>query len=387
MEYAANTTELVQLLRQGHYGVQLDKEAWARLISWIDMNTPYHGSWTEANSGAKVESIAKRRLELADLYGAVAVDFEGKTAEVQTIPVNFMPKIPKTSVDLSVPKTNEQTAKLPSMSAEEIVKLQKAGSNETEKTIHLDDDFAVKLTRIPAYGLLQKSFWMGTVEINNAQFRKFDPQHSSRYESRTGYQFGRRGYDVNGDELPVVRVSWQRANEFCEWLSRRTQLKVNLPTEEQWEHACRAGTTTPFWFGDLDTDFSQFANMGDYRLKEFVADTFHKGSTEVLIIRNPNPFDDRFPKDERFDDGCFHQVAAGKFAANPFGLFDMHGNVAEWTRSDKQTATNSTPSNTEKIVKGGSWFDRPYRCASNFQTSYPPYQPVFNVGFRIIVED
>ncbi|MDR0704466.1 MAG: SUMF1/EgtB/PvdO family nonheme iron enzyme [Planctomycetaceae bacterium] len=398
MEYSANTTELVQILRQGHYGVQLDKDSWNRLTTWIDMNAPYHGNWTRANSGSRVASIAKRRLELASLYGAAAVDFESHAAEVQTIPVKAVVSKNVHSPDWIVKEKDarEKNKRLDfsPMTAEEAVKLQKADGTETEKTIQLDDGFVIKLTKIPAYGLLKKSFWIGTLEITNAQFRKFDPQHSSRYESRTGYQFGRRGYDVNGDELPVVRASWNKANEFCQWLSKKTSLKVNLPTEEQWEYACRAGTTLPFWFGDMETDFSRFANFGDYRLKEFVADTYHKASTEVLIIRNPNPFDDRFPKDERFNDGCFLQTAPGEFLPNPFGLFDMHGNVAEWTRSEIQVASslrkvanNSTPENVEKIVKGGSWFDRPYRCTSDFRISYPPYQPVFNVGFRIVVED
>jgi formylglycine-generating enzyme required for sulfatase activity len=400
MEYAANTTELVQILRQGHYGVQLDKESWNRLMTWIDMNTPYHGNWTRANSGRQIANIAKRRLYLANLYGAEAVDFEKNAADVQMIPVKTSSISQKSDAVVSVAKEpnepkelKEKLINFPSITADEVIKLQKENGKETEKIIQIDDNFTIKLTRIPAYGSLKKSFWMGTFEITNAQFRKFDPQHSSRYESRLGYQFGRRGYDVNGDELPVVRASWHKANEFCRWLSRKTSLKVDLPTEEQWEYACRAGTTTAFWFGDMETDFSRFANFGDYRLKEFVADTYHKDSTEVLIIRNPNPFDDRFPKDERFDDGCFHQVAPGCFVPNPFGLFDMHGNVAEWTRSDKQDnkdnqeTNNSTPEHVEKIVKGGSWFDRPYRCASDFKISYPPYQPVFNVGFRIVVED
>jgi formylglycine-generating enzyme required for sulfatase activity len=398
MEYAANTTELIQILKQGHYGVQLDKDSWNKLMTWIDMNAPYHGNWTQANQGSpyhgnwtqasqgsRIAAIAKRRLELANLYGAEAIDFENKTLEIQTIPAKDSLSSQKFAPIISAARESKDVLiGFSPMTADEAKELQKTSASETEKTIRIDDDFTIKLVRIPAYGALKKSFWMGTLEITNEQFRKFDPQHSSRHESRMGYQFGRRGYDVNGDELPVVRVSWQKANEFCRWLSRKTSLNVNLPTEKQWEHACRAGTTTAFWFGNMETDFSRFANLGDRRLKEFVADTFYKGSTEVLIIRNPNPFDDRFPKDERFDDGCFHQVSPGGFVPNPFGLFDMHGNVAEWTRSNKQNGDDST---LEKIVKGGSWFDRPYRCTSNFEISYPPYQPVFNVGFRIVVED
>ena len=270
------------------------------------------------------------------------------------------------------------------LTTDEAQRLQKTGAGEITKTIDLGDGLTVELVRIPAYGELEKPFWMGMLEITNAQFRQFDPTHDSKIETRYYYQFGRRGYNVNGDELPVVRVNWNRANDFCRWLSEKTSLKVDLPTEQQWEYACRAGTTTPFWFGDLDTDFTQCANFGDYRLKDFVSDTSHNFYTAVYTHPNPNPFDDRTPKDERFNDGSFLQAEPGSYLPNPFGLYDMHGNVAEWTRSELQPSNGSTP---EKIVKGGSWYDRPYRCTSDFRVSYPAYQPVFNVGFRIVVEE
>jgi hypothetical protein len=291
------------------------------------MNTPFHGNWRDANRGSNLEHIAQRRVELAELYGAVGVEFEKEQSPPKTIPV----KETRTLSQLAT----KPTVRLgfDAMTVEEAKKLQRSLGTETEKTIDLalehGGGLSIKLVRIPAYGELKKPFWMGAFEITNAQYRQFDPAHDSKIESRHGYQFGRRGYDVNGDELPVVRVSWNRANDFCRWLSHQTGLKIDLPSEQQWEYACRAGSATPFWFGDFDTDFSQYENFGDYRLKEFVADTTHADYTDVQIIPNPNPFDDKVPKDERFNDGNFLQAPPGSYRANPFGLFDMHGNVAE----------------------------------------------------------
>jgi formylglycine-generating enzyme required for sulfatase activity len=164
--------------------------------------------------------------------------------------------------------------------------------------------------------------------------------------------------------------------EDCHWLSEKTGKNVDLPTADEWEFACRAGTTTPFWFGDFETDFSPFENLGDQRLKEFVDCTTYGNYTLTQVIANPNPFDDRYPKDERFDDGAFLHVPGGRYKANPWGLFDMHGNVAEFTKTTKSD---------EITVMGGSWYDRPYRSTADFKRYYPVYQPVYNVGFRIVV--
>ena len=376
MEFAANTTELVQILKQGHYGVELDEDSWNRLVTWIDMNTPFHGNWADACNGSNLTHIAQRRVELTELYGGIGIEFEKAKAEPQTIPVSAV-------IEKTIPVKEKMPLRFDAMTPEQAQSLQQnQADKETEKIIDLGNGLVIRLRWVPSYGELEKPFWMGECEITNAQFRQFDPEHDSGHETRQGYQFGRRGYSVNGDDLPAVRLNWNQADAFCRWLSEKTSLQVSLPTEQQWEYAARAGSQTPFWFGDLETDFSQFANMGDRRLKEFVACTAFANYTSVRIIPNPNPFDDRLPKDERFDDGGFLHLEPGSYLPNPFGLYDMHGNVAEWTWSDFQPQNGKT---SEKIVKGGSWFDRPYRCASDHRLSYPPYQPVYNVGFRIVV--
>jgi len=240
-------------------------------------------------------------------------------------------------------------------------------------------------------------FWLARYETSNRQFRQFMPGHESRTEDRHGYQFGVVGYDLDQPEQPVVRVSWDEAVGFCRWLSARTGLAISLPAEAQWEWACRAGADTAFWFGDLDADYSRFANLGDRRLREFAADTALDNYTAARPIQNPNRYDDWIPKDDRFDDGGFVTRPVGSYAPNPWGLHDTHGNVWEWTRSpalpraasgDGEVRKVLPPGNAsgEWVVRGGSWRDRPHRCTSTARLNYPPWQRVFNVGFRVVCE-
>jgi formylglycine-generating enzyme required for sulfatase activity len=236
---------------------------------------------------------------------------------------------------------------------------------------------------------IDRPFWMGRCEVTNRQFARFDPGHDSRVEPMHGYQFGIRGYPVNRPDQPVVRVSWDDATAFCDWLSERTGRRFRLPTEAQWEYACRAGTATAMWYGDLDADFSRRANLGDAKLQEFALDTY----IQVRLIDNPNPYDDWVPKDDRFNDGGFVSTEVGRYAPNPWGLHDVHGNVWEWTRSalrpypyDAHDGRNEPGAPGPRVVRGGSWYDRPMRCRSSFRLAYPPYQRVFNVGFRVVIE-
>ncbi|MHC4405792.1 MAG: formylglycine-generating enzyme family protein, partial [Planctomycetota bacterium] len=99
-------------------------------------------------------------------------------------------------------------------------------------------------------------------------------------------------------------------------------------------------------------------------------------------------------KDGRFDDGSFASVDVGGYRPNPWGLHDVHGNVWEWTRTafrpypyDEHDGRNDPAAAGERVVRGGSWYDRPKRCRSAFRLAYPPYQPVFNVGFRVVMEE
>jgi formylglycine-generating enzyme required for sulfatase activity len=387
MEFHADTTDLVQLLKAGHHDVQLDAESWDRLITWIDLNAPYHGTWGEIDNPGRQR---ERRRELLKLYANVEDDPEVVIPNLE----NRSPKeirnwkTKMTSVASSLESSATQDW---AFEAAEAKRRQTAAGRETRRTIDLGPGIAIQLVLIPSGEFVMESsgsesspqrvrikrpFWMAALETDNRTFAAFDPAHDSGLEDKNTYQFGVRGYPANRPEQPVVRVSWEQAMAFCEWLSARTGEGFTLPTEAQWEWACRAGTGTPFNFGGFDADFSPHANLADAKLSEFASDPY----TVDVPLKNPTPFDDWIPKDARFNDGALITVAPGHYQPNSWGLYDLHGNAAEWTRS------NFGPRSDRKVVRGGSWRDLPRRATSTFRLSYPPWQRVYNVGFRVMSE-
>ncbi len=405
LEFHFSTTELGQMLARGHHGVKLDAEAWERLAAWADLNAPFYGTWGEIPQfckdqpgGTKLATANRRAEELRRKYVP-----SGPHPDYEAIPVASAPDI--TPVIPVKPAPAEARLLVcegwPFDQATAVAK-QKAASadGKTERTLDLGDGVKLELVRVPGGKFIMgsgsgrqgeaprsvvevKPFWMATCETANRQFRQFQPEHDSRTEDRHGYQFGRLCYDVNQPDQPAVRVSWAEADAFCRWLSQKSGTRVVLPTEEQWEWACRAGSSAPFWFGDLDTDYSPFANLGDKMLAEFAADTALDNYSDARPMLNPNRYDDWIPRDDRFNDRGFVSEPVGRYQPNPWGLHDLHGNVWEWTRSEERAA----PVDSGRVVRSGSWFDRPQRCTASARLSYPPWQRVFNVGFRIVCED
>ena len=386
-EYDAGTSELVQMLKKGHYGVKLDAEAWDRLYTWIDINVPCHGTWSEYRQipGKGRE----RRLELAKLYANLDVDPEAYPAmEAAPItPVKPAPEPPVPAQTVSCPGWPFDTA--------EAARRQATGGPPL-RTIDLGEGVKLELVRVPAGEfvmgdaagsaderplarlVIAKPFWMGKFEITNAQFRQFNPHHNSGYISVTNKDQGDRGINADGPDQPAVRVTWREAMAFCRWLCQKTGEKFALPTEAQWEYACRAGTATPLAFGAVDANFAKQANLAD--------------AAVLRLIRGNSP--KWIPCVEAVSDGAAISAKGGAYAPNAWGLLDMHGNVSEWTRSMYMPypyrADDGREAETEagaKVVRGGSWYDRPSRARSAFRLSYPAWQPVFNVGFRIIGED
>jgi formylglycine-generating enzyme required for sulfatase activity len=231
---------------------------------------------------------------------------------------------------------------------------------------------------------IDKPFWMGRFEVTNAEFARFDPSHDSRFEHRSSWIFSEKylGWPLNGPRQPVVRVSWNEATAFCRWLSGKSGLAAALPTEAQWEYACRAGTAGPLSYGGLDADFSRFANLADVTIRNLAYEGWSPKSPDLA------------PRDARFDDHALVTADVGSYEANPWGPCDMHGNAAEWTRTAyrpypyrEDDGRNDLRADGEKVVRGGSWYDRPLRCRSAFRLSYPAHQAVFNVGFRVACEE
>ena len=233
---------------------------------------------------------------------------------------------------------------------------------------------------------IDRPFWLGTCEVTNEQYARFDPDHDSRVEKKNATQYGIQGYPMNRPEQPVVRVSWSEATAFCQWLARgrasRSRCRLNRSGSGPAAPAPRRRSGTGTW----TATFARFANLADAKLVEFASDVWDLSKP----LQNPTRYNEFIPKELRFNDGSLLSVRPAQYAANAWGLFDMHGNVAEWTRTTYRPYPYSLPDSPDddteaglKVVRGGSWRDRPYRATSSFRLAYPPHQRVFNVGFRV----
>jgi formylglycine-generating enzyme required for sulfatase activity len=396
-EFFASTSELVQMLEKGHFGVKLDAEAWDRLYTWIDLNVPDHGTWGEHR--AIPGNFHERRIEMRTKYANRPEDPE-IIPDLNPTPVQFVqPETPP------APEAKKVSCDHWPFSDKKARKMQDKAGNQIKQTLDLGNGATMDLVLIPAGEFVMGSangvqdeqpqsavkidepFWMASVEVTNAQYKAFDALHDSGYSDQHHKDHTTPGYSVQGPEFPAIRVTWDDAMAFCRWLSEKTGRACTLPTEAQWEWACRAGSNTPFYFGDLDTDFAPYANLADVSMK-LLAVT----GVNPQPIKNPSPFEDFLPKEVRFNDGQKISCEDGKYLPNAWGLYDMHGNVAEWTRTtykpypyDAADGRNDEKAPGKKVVRGGSWRDRPKLARSSYRLAYEPWQPVYNVGFRVIL--
>lgn len=412
MDFHFSTTELGQLLRKGHYNVSLDKESRQRLVAWVDLNAPYHGTWGETHP-CQIEyapKVAERARELRMAYAQVGpapfMEFIPELPAVDNAFIMPAPMVRQVSSITTMPEWPFDTIRAAQMQEDCVKEL-----GITDGNLKISENLSIALALIPGGRFVMGSentfpdesplsevavrpFLMGVMEVTNEQYRAFDPDHKSRCESRNGYQFGRMGFDMDAPGQPAVRVSWEEAMNYCDWLSATTGLKVSLPTESQWEWAARAGSDQAFHFGAVDADYSKHANLADQKLREFVQCTARDNYEKAEIIENPSRHDDRIPRCDRFNDGAMISVETGRYLSNVWHLLDMHGNVSEWTRSaympypyEEDDGRNDTSlTGVERIARGGSWRDRPHRATSSFRLPYVSHQRVFNVGFRVVVE-
>jgi formylglycine-generating enzyme required for sulfatase activity len=181
--------------------------------------------------------------------------------------------------------------------------------------------------------------------------------------------------NFKGDDHPVERVSWLEAKEFCARLEKQTNRPYRLPTEAEWEYACRAGTTTPFYFGEtITTDLANYC--GEDRT---IDGNFYSGSYG------------RGPK------GSYRQetTSVGSFPANAFGLYDMHGNVWEWCEDHWHSNYEGAPIDGSKwldleqkepnyVLRGGSWYHNPWGCRSATRNGDTAGLRFNRLGFRVV---
>ena len=390
LEYHSNTSELVQMLRKGHHGVKLEPGAWERVITWIDLNVPDHGTWQE---NKKIPGNGhQRRMDSRKVHGNIDIDPEAIPASIR---VASLPKPPP-------PKPLPPPPALAGwpMDAATAAKLQLDGAKQSgipaKQAVDLGGGEKLDLAFIPNGSFIigssdgdadespasvveiERPFLIGVHEITNRQFARFRTDHDSGFVSHFNKDHVTRGEPVNQPDQPVQRISWNDAMEFCQWLSKLTGETFTLPDEARWEYACRAGSASPLGWGSADADFSKHANLAD------------KNLNALTIHDSP----DWIPAASQFNDRAIVTAPVGRYAANPWGLHDMHGNAAEWTLSLYQPypwrsgdgRNKTTPAAGERVLRGGSYYDRPRRARSSFRLAYPPWQQVHNAGFRVVME-
>ncbi|HEY9896349.1 MAG TPA: SUMF1/EgtB/PvdO family nonheme iron enzyme [Candidatus Sericytochromatia bacterium] len=226
----------------------------------------------------------------------------------------------------------------------------------------------------PQHPVMIKRFLMGKYAVTQAQWQAVAglPQVKQKLDANLS--------KLKGAKRPVERVAWHDAVEFCERLSRKTGRTYRLPSEAEWEYACRAGTTTPFHFGATIT-----TDLANYR-----------GTDAKILGMTYSGFYDQGPR------GVYREQTTdvGSFPPNAFGLYDMHGNVGEWCldhwRLDHSLGLYQSYRPTDgsawidgrygfdRLVRGGSLDDSPSGCRSATRIGFQPDWGVNGLGFRVV---
>jgi len=242
----------------------------------------------------------------------------------------------------------------------------KMGSSSSEKELISDDsikylgaDLGYFRHEYPQHTVTVPSFYMGRFEVTQAQWKAVSklPKITKELASEPSV--------FKGDDLPVEGVTWLDAVEFCDRLSRTTGREYRLPTEAEWEYACRAGTNTAFHFGEtIDPEVVNFNG------------TYPWASGSWGITRQETS-------------------PVGSFGfANAFGLYDMHGNVREWCMDVWHDNYNGAPidgsawmvggDDTFRMTRGGSWFQMGSRARSASRRQCATFSHDSECGFRVV---
>lgn len=207
----------------------------------------------------------------------------------------------------------------------------------------------------PQHRVELRPFYMGSYPITQAQWRLV-----AGYEPINRYLEADPSC-LKGDNCPVGYVSWDDATEFCQRLFYYTGRRYRLPTEAEWEYACRAGTTAPFSFGvTLSEEVARYS---------------------------------RYSSEDEFE--LAYAVDVGQFPANAWGLCDMHGTILEWCKDDWHDTYRGAPTDgrvwvaskhpVSKVLRGGSWDSLPERCRSAYRSQASPSRRDYDFGSRVCV--
>ena len=208
---------------------------------------------------------------------------------------------------------------------------------------------------LPRHEVTIPDFFMGIFTVTQAQYQALMGENPSTFR---------------GEDRPVETVSWDESVAFCDRLSTQTGRNYRLPTEAEWEYACRAGTTTPFAFGDMITP-----ELANYDWKS----SYNGSPTRSSDPRETQP--------------------VGSYPANAWGLYDMHGNVWEWCldhwhsnyadkpeelKQDGSTAWLSSDESKNRLLRGGSWYSNAKSCRSAYRAHNAPDIRYGSYGFRVV---
>jgi len=258
-----------------------------------------------------------------------------------------------------------------------------AGFPEAQAAGLFDDEVQHEVT-------ISKPFYMGVTHVTVDQFAAFVKDSGYKTDAEkdgsslgfeikdgkivfskvNGCSWRNPSFDQKGDH-PVVQVSWNDATAFCDWLSKKSGKTVTLPTEAQWEYACRAGTTTAYPWGDNPDDGKGWANCADQSLKKKI----------------PNQAGVAFFS---WDDGYVFTSPVASFKPNAFGLYDMIGNAWQWCQDrygdyDKGAATDPTGAvaGSSRVLRGGCWGLDPVYCRAAYRLRGGPDARNLSYGFRL----
>ena len=248
------------------------------------------------------------------------------------------------------------------------------GQTETEKRelIRLSSEQDYQkffLNELPRHLVTVPSFFMGKYPITQAQWNIVATSYPG-----VALELDPDPSEFKGDRLPVVNINWDEATEFCNRISNRTNRTYRLPSEAEWEYACRAGTNTPFHFGEtIDASLANYCAQDREIEKESRPGTYDRGVLGEYREKT---------------------IEVGTFLPNAFGLYDMHGNVWEWCEDDLHSDYKGAPDDGSawvesdrtspgRLMRGGSWYSPAWVCRSASRYEITRMYSYNTVGFRV----
>jgi formylglycine-generating enzyme len=259
------------------------------------------------------------------------------------------------------------------------------GSSSSETTREAVTDQRAGWERPPHSVTIKSEFALGQYAVTRGEFAAFVRETGYDPAGCHVYTNGKSNLDqadnwrnpgyAQTDRHPVVCVSFEDAQRYVQWLSRKTGKSYRLPTEAEWEYAARAGTTTARFWGDGRDRACDFANVADFTLAE--AMKWSKDPNFIFQCR----------------DGYVYTAPVGSFRPNAFGLYDMLGNVWQWTEDCFHDSYDGAPSDGSawtsgeckyRVARGGSWILDPKSVRSALRArGIPTGMDYSNTGFRV----